>query len=147
MQKFDDEKGKRRLINLSNMKEEDAEKYFVQCRGLPEELQKQCTEELRGQIKKIDEGIALGWILAINLKSGKLIGKMEITSIDGVEASLRIQIPNENWILKYGLEAVDQFVKICKENHYFEKIELVSCAITEKYRKDHNISSKVIEVA
>ena len=137
MQKFDDEKGKRRLINLSNMKEEDAEKYFVQCLGLSKELQKQCTEELQRQIKKIDEGYVLGWILAINSKSGKLIGKMEITSIDGIEASLRIQIPNENWILKYGVEAIDQFLKICSENHYFKKIELVSCSITERYRKCH----------
>ena len=147
MQKFDNKKGKRRRLDLANMKEEDAEKFYAQCLGLSKELQKQCEKELKQQIQKKEDDDILQWILAIYSKSGKLIGKMEISSMDGKEASLRIQIPNENWILKYGVEALDQFLKICSENHYFTRIELVSSAITERYRKMHNLSSRIIEIA
>ena len=148
MQQFNDKQGKGRLLNISNMKEEEAEELFEQ-NNIPEELKVQCAKELKKQIHRLTkEGDYLEWILAIRSKEGKLIGRMEVTSFDEKVASLKIQIPNANYISKYGIEALEQFIEICKNNHYFVKIELDSNNyIAKSYIRRKSLKSTEIDVA
>lgn len=147
MQQFDNEKGKGRNLTILNMTAEEADVFYAQFPGLPEELQRQCAEELKRQISKSDEGF-LEWILAIHSKENELVGRIEVTSFDGRTAAVRIQIPNRDLALKEGIEVVEQFLEICRNNHYFDTIELVvGSFITKMYSSARNLGSKIINVA
>lgn len=148
MQHFDDKQGEGRLLNISNMKEEEAEELFNQ-NNIPLDLKEQCALELKKRIHKLaKEGDYLEWILAIRSKEGKLIGRMEITSFDEKVASLKIQIPNASNISKYGIEALEEFIEICKNNQYFVKIELdKNNYITKSYIRKKSLKSTEIYVA
>lgn len=144
MQQFDNTKGKRRLLSISNMTEKEAEVFYNQFPRVPQEVKEQCTEELQKQIRRTQENdFPLEWILAVYSRDGKLVGKIEVSSIQGQEASLVIEVPNQDWVLKYGIEAVDQFLKISRENDYFKQIELVPSIVTEQYRKVHSMESYI----
>lgn len=148
MQKFNDKQGEGRLLNISNMKEEEAEELFKQ-NNMPLDLKEQCALELKERIRKLaKEGDYLEWILAIRSKEGKLIGRMEITSFDEKVASLKIQIPNASNISKYGIKALEEFIEICKNNQYFVKIELdKNNYITKSYIRKKSLKSTEIYVA
>lgn len=145
MQQFDDAKGKGRFLNISNMKEEEAKEFFLQCTRMPKELQQQCGKEL---IKKISKLNKQEWILAIHSnEDNNLIGKIEVHFINEEMANLRIHIPSTRWKNKdYEIKAIDQFLKICRDNQYVKTIQLAKSDITEKYVKYHKLSSMNIDV-
>ncbi len=147
MQQFNDSKGKRRLVNIANMKEEEVEDFYNQYHKLSEEEKKEATQKLHQQIRKVKTKKPSKWILAIHSKEGKLIGKIEVKPLEEERTvSFKIQIPNENWILKYGMEAIDQFLKICKENKYFQEIRIMPEPITEQYKNMHNMKNYIVQV-
>ena len=144
MQQFDDTKGKRRLLTISNMKEAEAEMFYDQFPKVPQEVKEECTAELKKQIRRTQENhFPLEWILAVYSREGKLVGKLEVSSIQDQKASLIIEVPNQDWVVKYGIEAIDQFLKISRENDYFKQIELVPSIVTEQYRKVHSMENYI----
>ena len=149
MQHFENAVGDRRLITIRNMKLEDVEEYYkTQFHKENKVTQEQNIRKLKKRLKGLmQQKEVYEWILAICTKDGKIIGKMEIYSADAEVASLKIEIPNEIWSFKYGVEAIKQFVKICTENHYFKKIEMEDNVITERYRRDYGLQTRFIIVA
>ncbi len=148
MQQFDDNKGERRLINIANMKEEEVKDFYNQYYQYTKEQKKDYEQKLAKQIRKLQTKKPSKWILAVHSKEGKLVGKIEVKPLEETQiASFQIQIPNENWVRKYGLEAIDQFLKICKENKYFQEIRIMPEPITEQYKNMHNMKNYIVQVA
>ena len=149
MQHFEYAVGNRRLVTIRNMKLEDVEEYYkIQFHKEKKVTQAQNSRKLRKRLKGLlQQKEVHEWILAICTKDDKLIGKMEIYSADSEVASLKIEIPNEVRSFQYEVEAIKQFIKICTENQYFKKIEMEQNVITERYRKDYGIETRIITVA
>lgn len=137
MQQFNDQKGERRLLSIANMQVKDAESYYRQYNGLEKMERLQKIKNLKERIKKNKKNPKLyEWILAIKSKDKNVVGKIEVLSKGNGIAFLTISIPKEDWLYKYGIEAIDQFIKICKENEYFSTIELDEDNwIVERYRE------------
>lgn len=148
MQHFDDLKGKRRRVTISEMTVKEVEEYYIQDSTLKKEKEKQSqyVRTLKKRIKGLNQQKDVDtWILSIHDRDGKLIGKMEINSKEEGRAALKIDIPNETWNYKYGVEAIDQFCKICRENRYFNVIELESDnPITQRYMTYYEVKEEII---
>lgn len=149
MEHFDDSVGKRRIIIINNMSLDEAEKYYFKMHGLKNVTKSQSTRTLKKKIKGIAQSRDVSqWILAIRDRSKRLIGKMEILLTGENVALLKIEIPDETWNYKYGVEAIEQFKDICKEKQYFEKIELEKDnLISKRYKDYYKINSYTIEIA
>jgi len=147
MQQFDGSKGERRLLDITSMEVMEVKEYYFQYLGLNPVEKNNRIRQLKERIIKSKEPGFYEWILAIKLKDGKIIGKIEVIDMGNDKAFLTINLPNKSWKMKYGEEALDQFLKICKENKYFNMIELEKENSTvQKYIKNHNLGYEV-EVA
>ncbi len=152
MQQFDDQKGERRLLDIKNMKVREVADYYLQYLELEQDEKNKRKSQLKERIKQNKKVKPCEWILAIKSKDGKIIGKIEAMDMGNRIVFVTINLPNKSWKIKYGVEALDQFIKICKENKYFSKIQLEKYnSIVEKYvethKKDDEIKSYEIEVA
>lgn len=149
MQQFDDNKGERRILDIKKMKRADVGEYYLQHLKLSQEEKHSREEEIRDKIKQSKDPNFYEWILAIKLKDGKVIGKIEVLDIGSDTAFVTINLPNKDFKMKYGQEALDQFIKICRENKYFRKIELEkNNSIVEKYILKHELGYEIeIKVA
>lgn len=150
MQQFDDLKGVRRLIIISNMKPEEVDELYFQVSNIKEITRTQLIRTLKKRIKGLQqEKEPKEWILAIKeVGSNKVIGKLEVISLSGNKAFLKIAIPNECYSYKYGVRAIKQFIKICSENNYFESISLNSGdVISERYRNSYDIDKLPVKVS
>lgn len=118
MQKFRNKWGNRRFLNLQIMTEKEAEEYCI----------KEKSSNKNDLIKKIKQkstnGEVCEWILSIKNKSNKVVGKIEVFEMGNRKAFFSISIPYDSWVQKYGIEAIDQFMKICIEHKCFDSIEL-----------------------
>lgn len=151
MQRFDNSKGKRRELNIENMKIKEVKEYYLQNLELSTEEKKNRESQLKERIKRSKEEGFYEWILVIKLKDGKVIGKIEVLQMGPDRAFLTINLPNKNWKLKYGVEAIKQFVKICKENNYFSIIELeknnsIVQRYIEAYGETYGVKDYLIDV-
>jgi len=148
MQQYDDSRGERRLLDIKLMNVEDAKDYYLQFHN-DDKKREQKTKELEERIERnavISE--VFEWVLSIKLKTGKLIGKIEVLSVGNSTGFITIKIPNESSSLKYGVKVIDQFIEICRENNYFSKIQLEpNNEIVERYKKAYNKEENVIQVA
>lgn len=124
MQQYEDLKGKRRELDIVKMEVEEVKEYYLQYLELSEKEKDNRESELKRRIIRSRKEGFYEWILAIKSKDGKIIGKIEVLEMGMNKAFLTINLPNKNWKRKYGIEAVKQFIKICKENRYFSEIEL-----------------------
>lgn len=141
--RFEDQDGKRRLLDLANMKVSDAEEFYLQVEG---KKQKDVTK-LKQRIKDSQHKDSTISLLAIKTKEGKIIGMLEIFDMQ-YSAYVTISIPNERMSYKYGEEAIDQFLKICKKKHFFESVEIEKDnAIVERYVKNHALDGFQIAIA
>ena len=141
--RFEDQDGKRRLLDLANMKVSDAEEFYLQVEG---KNQKDVTK-LKQRIKDSQHKDSTICLLAIKTKEGKIIGMLEIFDMQ-YSAYVTISIPNERMSYKYGEEAIDQFLKICKKKHFFESVEIEKDnAIVERYVKNHALDGFQIAIA
>ena len=149
MQQFDNEVGKRRRIDICVMKASDAKDYFLQFLSLEEKEKKRETAKLSEKlINNSWKTEVKQWFLAVRDKSGQIIGKIEVVPLKDGNAFFTIEMANQQWILKYGDEAVDQFIKICKERKYFSTIEFdKENTIIEHYRKVHNLGTYEFKIA
>ena len=144
MQQFDDNMGVRRLLDITNMEVMEVKDYYFQYLGLNPVEKNNRTRQLKERIIKSKESGFYEWILAVKLKDGKIIGKIEVIDMGNEKAFLTINLPNKSWKMRYGEEALDQFLKICRENNYFSIIELEKENSTvEKYIKKHNLGYEV----
>lgn len=144
MQQFDDTKGERRILDIKKMKRGDVSEYYLQHLELSQGEKHRREEEIRNKIKQSKNSDFYEWILAIKLKDGKVIGKIEVLDMGNNSAFVTINIPNKTFKIKYGQEALDQFIKICRENKYFTKIELEkNNSIVEKYILKHELGYEI----
>lgn len=122
MHNFDNQKGVRRLLDISTMKRDEVKDYYLQFFSMEPARKEKQIERLKKEVSKQED---YKWILAIKSKTGKVVGKIEVFELKkGEMAYITIEIPNENWVNRYGKEAIHEFLKICKENHYFSLVEL-----------------------
>lgn len=122
MHKFDNQRGVRRLLDISNMKVIEVGDYYLQFFSMDSAKKEMQIQELKERIKNLEE---YQWILTIKSKDGKIVGKMEVFELsENQTAYVTIEIPNKNWVCKYGPEAIHEFLKICRENQYFTEVEL-----------------------
>jgi len=141
--RFEDQDGKRRLLDLANMKVSDAEELYLQVEGKT----KKDVTKLKQRIKDSQHKDSTISLLAIKTKEGKIIGMLEIFDMQ-YSAYVTISIPNERMSYKYGEEAIDQFLKICKKKHFFESVEIEKDnAIVERYVKNHALDGFQIAIA
>ena len=148
MQKFDDEAGVRRRLDLCNMKVSDTEDYFLQFLTIGKKEKKHLAAELSERLSNnsCDDGVKQ-WFLSVKDKSGQIVGKIEVFPAKE-DAFFTIEIPNNQWILRYGDDAIDQFIKTCREKGYFSKIEFDrENPIIDHYRKVHDIQSYIVKTA
>ena len=147
MQQFDDNIGVRRLLDITNMEVVEVKEYYRQNLQISDVEKNNRIRQLKERIIKSKQPGFYEWILAVKLKDGKVIGKIEVMDMGNQKAFLTINLPNKSWKMKYGEEALDQFLKICRENKYFDMIELEKDNSTvEKYIKKHDLGYEV-EVA
>ena len=125
------------------MSQKDIRFYCSQFSGI-NRFQKQKKErELRRIISK-----KFGWVLAVETKSGQLIGKIEARETAPLCVSVTVEFPNKTIIPEYGEEAIDQFLKICKETHAFFEIKFEDGnPIIERYKSKRSITDDVITIA
>ena len=150
MQQFDNDVGIRRMLDINTMKSREAKDYCYQFSSLDaEEIDTKATElkeEIANNNKEASNSCK--WILSIKTKDGKVVGKMDVFDMEKGKAYLMVEIPNESYELKYGSEAIDQFIKICSEKKYFSNIYLEkNNKSVEAYKVQHGIEDNVIEVA
>ena len=151
MQQFCNKWGKRRMLNICQMTVKDVVPYYEQFLDLTDLEKLKKGSDLKNRIdvwKGRKEHFY--WVLAIKSKDNKLVGKLDVFEMSNDRVSVSIEIPNENWVYKYGTEAIDQFIKICKENHLFKEIEFIARnEIIEIYRKQHEMKEKeyIINIA
>lgn len=124
MQQFNNETGIRRLLNIENMEVNEVKDYYLQFLDLEPEEKEDRESKLKQQIIQSKKDNFYEWILAIKTKDGKIIGKIEVLEMGANKAFFTINLPNKSWKMKYGVEAVKQFIKICSENKYFSELEL-----------------------
>lgn len=142
MQQFKDEV--RRTLNIRNMQVKDVENYYLQFTKMKKSEKIQAICELE---ERINQAKSYEWILAVTSRDGKIVGKIEVLELSSTTAFFTIELPS-NRKLKYGIEAIDQFLKICKENGYFSEIELqAKNEIVEKYKEVHSQKDYIIKVA
>ncbi len=146
MQNFDDNVGKRRLLNIRKMSFSDVKEYCSQFFSLDKTVRIQMGKELKAEIQEMNN-LANGWVLAVESKDGKVFGKFEIKEISPEKALVSIEIPNKTLVYKYGTEAIDQLVKICKEKKYFSTIKLDDSNIAERYRRMHSLPGLEMHIA
>ena len=146
MQRFDDEKGKRRLLDIENMKVRDVKDYYSQFLNMEKEERIEKMKKLKDKIKS---KIPYEWHLAIKSKEGKMIGKIEVLFMEPEIAFVTITIPDERKNRKYGEEAIDQFIKICREKKYSSTVQLdKDNPIIERYINTHDtVKDYKVEVA
>lgn len=153
MQRFNDDKGTRRLLDIKNMQANEVLTYYLQVKGMHKKQDKKQLEQAVNWMKHEIEDVSAWqdvnkWILTIKSKDHrKLIGVIKVFEMKPEEAFVKIHIPNENWVFKYGTEALDQFVKICKEMQCFSTIEFeTDNEIVERYRVQRKMETYKIEI-
>lgn len=151
MQQYDDSKGIRRELDIVKMEVEEVKEYYLQYLELSEKEKNDRENELKRRIIRSKKDGFYEWILAIKSKDGKVIGKIEVMEMGPARAFFTINLPNKNWKIRYGLEAMKQFMKICKENNYFSVIELDKNNSTvqryiKAYGKKYKIDKNLLEL-
>ena len=131
------------------MRADEVAQYYEQFLDLSEKEKSIKKSQLKSRlISKKNQTELSDWVLAIKGKDDKLIGKMEVFDIGEKKCFLSIEIPNDNWVIKYGTEAIDQFIKICSKQKLFNSIEIEARNdIVELYRKQHEMDEYVIRIA
>ena len=105
----------RRTLNLRSMKEKDAEELCFQAEAMSGAERERKTHLLRDMVRNSPDNINSKAVLTIEEKdTAKVIGII-ITERAQYVMFATVIIPNEQNILKYGYDAVDQFIKVCKE--------------------------------
>lgn len=145
MKCFDNSKGVRRRINLRNMREDDVHFYVSQFLDIDDHERKQKERELRRNISKK----SFCWTLAIETKSGDIVGIVCVKETAPLCALVTVEFPNNGLLtLTYGEEAIDQFLKICREDRSFYEVELEEGnPIIERYKRKRSIRGKIIKIA
>jgi predicted acetyltransferase len=88
--------------------------------------------------------------LAIKDTTSRLIGIIQIDEIDSTAINVKVSIPNESRKMKYGTEAIHQFVKFCKEEKLYNRIYLKTSDLVDEYKKERPemfVRNTYIEVA
>ena len=142
----------RRRIIIESMAEEDVELYYMQF-DITEEERKKKIAEIRKCIRacKNSESDPMLFFIA-KLKGNRgILGSILIKKIDSNKISLQISIPKESNESLYGVEVVDQFIKICKEETFFKDVKYVKLdrenETMQRYMEGKGIRSNYIYVA
>lgn len=141
MQQFDISVRRRMILRPMLMKE--VGDYCVyQCHKLTFDKIVEKIENLRKKVADKEK-----WTIALQTHEGNVFGILEVEEISSGKAKASIEIPNEGLMYAYGDDAVDQFVKVCKERKYFSEIVLDDNKIMNKYVRIRQLDGNIIKLA
>ena len=89
------------------------------------------------------------WTIALQTHEGKLIGILDVEELSTGKAKASIEIPNEMMAFNYGFEAVDQFLKVCRERHYYAEVELETQSknrIMKNYIRTRQLQGNIVAI-
>lgn len=142
----------RRRLKIRSMKEEDVEFYYNHF-NLSEEEKKQRVKETKKMVRKSIDSTPDKMLILIATElenDNKLIGTILTKNIGTSRISMHITIPNESKEWAYGNDLIDQFIKICKEEPFFQSIRYVKLdkenPTIRRYMQERKISSVYVPV-
>ena len=140
----------RRRINIRSMNEGDVDHYYEQI-DMNETEKKNHIKEIKKIIRKVPkEATAEDMLLLVACEPGndRMLGTILTKSIGKGKISLQVSFPNKDKEIFYGKEVVDQFIKVCKKEPFFEKIKYVKLdtksEIIQKYMNEKEITSSFV---
>ena len=143
----------RRRIIIKTMEEEEVEEYYNQLQ-LDQRERATKVKETKKCVRKCINANPNDSMLFFAVRergSDRLIGTILTKNIGTGKISVQISIPRESNEWSYGVEIVDQFKKICKEEKFFRNIKILkldtSSKSIRKYMEGKNITSSYISVA
>lgn len=142
----------RRRIIIKTMEKGDVEDYYMQ---LPmDEKERKRKVEATKQLVKQQENSTPDSMLIFAIKevgSNRMIGTILTKNIGTGKVSLQISIPKETNQWMYGVEIIDQFIKICREDKFFTNIKFIkldeNCNAAKKYIEGMENPSFYIKVS
>ena len=140
----------RRRINIRSMNEGDVDHYYEQIE-MDETEKKNHIKEIKKIIRKSPkEPTAEGMLLLVACEPGnnRMIGTILTKNLGKGKISLQVSFPNKSKEISYGKEVVDQFIKVCKKEPFFETIKYVKLdaksEIIQKYMNEKEITSSFV---
>lgn len=139
----------RRRITIRSMNENDLEYYYEQM-PMEETERKSKIKEVKKIIRKAKEPTPEDMLLLVACERGndRMLGTILTKNLGKGKISFQISFPNKDKELFYGKEVVDQFLKVCKQEPFFEKIKYVKLdtksEIIQKYMHEKEISSSFV---
>lgn len=144
----------RRRIIVKTMEEGDVEPYYNQFSISEKEREEkiEATKEFAEKCKDSSpKNMLIFAVKEAGSSSNKVIGTILTRYIGRGSISLKVSVPREENEWSYGVEIIDQFAKICKEEKFFEGIKSIKLdsdsLIAQKYIESKDMKSSYINVA
>lgn len=145
---------KRRRIIIKTMEENEVEDYYNQFQ-MNENEKKEKIKGTKQVIRCCKNSKPNDSMLVFSVKeanNNKIIGTILTRTIGIGKISVQISIPREENKWSYGVEILDQFRKICKEEAFFKNINYIKLDIKDDIVKQYvegkqDISSAYIKIS
>lgn len=145
---------KRRRIIIKTMEEKEVEDYYNQFPMDEEEKARKIklTKKIVSRCKFSNPNNSMLIFVVRATKGNKFIGTIVTQTIGVGKISVQISIPREENEWSYGVEILDQFRKVCKEEAFFDSIKFIKLDIKDDIVKKYmegkkDISSAYIKVS
>lgn len=140
---------KRRRIVIKTMEENEVEDYYNQLPISEEEKTRKIkeTKKVVKACKDSDSNNSMLIFVVREASSNKIIGTILTRKIGVGKISVQVSIPREENKWSYGVEVLDQFRKICKEEAFFESIKFIKLDMKDDTVRTYVESKKDITSA
>lgn len=140
---------KRRRIIIKTMEENEVEDYYNQLLISEEEKTRKIkeTKKVVKACKDSDSNNSMLIFVVREASSNKIIGTILTRKIGLGKISVQVSIPREENKWSYGVEVLDQFRKICKEEAFFESIKFIKLDMKDDTVKTYVEAKKDITSA
>ena len=140
----------RRRITLKTMQESDVAEYYGQFNSMDEEERSKKIKSTKRSLRQKRDNVLVLAVRAAD-ENERIIGAIFVEYFNKKIIGDHISIPNELKELSYGVELIDQFIKICQEEKFFESVKFVKLdnddINVKKYKEGKKITSSYISVA
>ena len=140
---------RRRLI-LKTMEENEVAEYYQQFTSMDEEEKAAKIKDTKRSLRKKQNDILVFTVREAD-DNNRIIGVIFVQYLNKKIISVQTSIPNEAKEMIYGVEVIDQFIKICQVEDFFKDVKFVKLdnddENVKKYKEGKKISSSYINVA
>lgn len=141
---------KRRHFSIRTTHNSDIENYYYEFSQLSITERAEKIKRAQEELTKMDEGInSQGMLSVLENDTNKLLGIIRFERKKGI-LGIRVLIPNESKLYRYGFEIVDQFLKISREQ-WSDEIKFVRLneedEAAKMYLKERDLQSEYICIA